>query len=119
MAFRHKVFEEIDFDEHLPGYGLMEDVDISKRILDIGYGVFYNASATLVHRVSPKNRLKLFEWAEMSVVNYDYLFRKNWSRDWFRHPFYYWALMGLIVINLHNRKAFQGTLSGIVKLWRK
>lgn len=116
MAFRHEVFELIEFDEKLPGYGLMEDVDISKRTLDTGYRIFYEPSATLVHNESSKNRLNYYRWAEMTVANYTYLFRKSWSRDWFRRPFYYWALLGLIVINLHNKDALHGTLRGIRNL---
>lgn len=116
MAFRREVFDRIEFDEKLPGYGLMEDVDISKRTLDAGYGIFYEPSAALNHNESPRNRLNYFQWAEMSVINYEYLFRKNWSRDTFRWPFYYWALLGLVVINFHNRSALLGTISGLKKI---
>ncbi|MBK8781531.1 MAG: glycosyltransferase family 2 protein [Anaerolineales bacterium] len=116
MAFRREVFEKAAFDESLALYGLMEDVDISKQTLDAGYKICYQATARLVHNESPTNRLDRQRWAEMTVTNYNYLFRKNWARDWFRWPFYYWALLGLIVINLHNRDALRGTLSGIKKL---
>ncbi len=116
MAFRKEVFQKIEFDENLPGYGLMEDWSISKSALDAGYKIYYEPSASLVHKESPQNRLNYFRWAEMMVANYDYLFQKNWNRDWFRRPFYCWALLGLIVINLHNRDALRGTLNGIKKL---
>jgi GT2 family glycosyltransferase len=116
MAFRREVFSEIEFDENLPGYGLMEDVDISKRLIDIGYRIYYEPAAALVHKTSPQNRLDYFRWGEMSVVNYDYLFRKNWARDVYRWPFYYWALLGMIVINSHNKSALMGTLQGIKNL---
>lgn len=116
MAFRKEVFQKVEFDENMPGYGLMEDWAISKSTLDAGYKIYYEPSASLVHKESPQNRLNYFYWAEMMVTNYNYLFRKNWSRDWFRWPFYYWALLGFIVINLHNMDALRGTLSGIKKL---
>lgn len=116
MAFRREVFQKVEFDENLPGYGLMEDWSISKSTLDAGYKIYYEPSASLVHKESPQNRLNYFRWAEMMVANYDYLFQKNWRRDWFRRPFYYWALLGLVVINLHNRDALRGTLSGIKQL---
>jgi GT2 family glycosyltransferase len=116
MAFRREVFEKATFDESLARYGLMEDVDISKQTLDAGYKIYYQAAARLVHNESPVNRLDRQRWAEMTVANYNYLFRKNWGHDWFRWPFYYWALLGLIVINLHKRDALLGTLSGIKKL---
>lgn len=119
MAFRREVFEKIAFDESLARYGLMEDVDISKQILDIGYKIYYQSSALLVHNESPENRLNIEQWAEMSVVNYDYLFRKNWSKDKWRWLFYYWAMLGLIVVNLHNLKGLQGTFSGLKKVFVK
>jgi GT2 family glycosyltransferase len=119
MAFRREVFNKIKFDENLPGYGLMEDVDISKQTLDSGYKIFYEPAATLLHKVSPHNRLDYFRWGEMSVVNYDYLFRKSWSKENYRWLFYYWALVGLVVVNLHNKKALLGTLSGLGKLKKK
>ncbi len=116
MAFRREVFQKVEFDENLTGYGLMEDWSISKSTLNAGYKIYYEPSAALVHKESPQNRLNYFRWAEMMVANYDYLFQKNWRRDWFRRPFYYWALLGLVVINLHNRNALRGTLSGIKQL---
>lgn len=119
MAFRREVFDEIKFDENLPGYGLMEDVDISKQTLESGYKIFYEPAASLIHKVSPRNRLDYFRWGEMSVVNYDYLFRKSWSKEPYRWLFYYWALIGLVVVNFHNKDALLGTLSGLGKLRKK
>ena len=119
MAFRREVFEKAKFDEALAHYGLMEDVDISKQTLDAGYKIYYQTSATLVHNESPMNRLKVQQWAEMSVVNYDYLFRKSWSKDKWRWLFYYWALIGLFAANFHSRKGLLGTLSGVKRVLSK
>ncbi len=119
MAFRREVFKKVTFDEALIRYGLMEDADISKQVLDAGYKIYYQASAHLIHHVSPSNRLQRWQWAEMTVVNYDYLFRKNWSRDTWRWLFYYWAMVGLVVSNLHNLNALKGTFSGMKKVLNK
>ena len=119
MAFRREVFKKVTFDEALIRYGLMEDADISKQTLDAGYKIYYLASAHLIHHVSPSNRLQRRQWAEMTVVNYDYLFRKNWSRDTWRWLFYYWAMIGLVVSNLHNLNALKGTFSGMKKVLNK
>jgi len=116
MAFRREVFEKTKFDEALAHYGLMEDVDISKQTLDAGYKIYYQTLATLIHNESPMNRLKVQQWAEMSVVNYDYLFRKNWARDKWRWLFYYWALIGLFVANFHSLKGLKGTFVGIKRI---
>ena len=119
MAFRREVFEKAKFDEALAHYGLMEDVDISKQTIDAGYKIYYQTSATLIHNESPMNRLKVQQWAEMSVVNYDYLFRKSWARNAWRWLFYYWALIGLFVANLHNLKSLKGTFYGVKKIFTK
>lgn len=116
MAFRREVFEKIKFDEVLSHYGLMEDVDISKQTLDAGYKIYYQTSAILAHNESPMNRLKVQQWAEMSVVNYDYLFRKSWARDKWRWLFYYWALIGLFAANFHSLKGLKGTLAGVKRI---
>lgn len=119
MAFRREVFEKAKFDESLAHYGLMEDVDISKQTLDAGYKIYYQTSATLLHNESPLNRLKVQQWAEMSVVNYDYLFRKSWARDAWRWFFYCWALIGLVAVNVHSLKGLKGTLNGMKKVFGK
>jgi GT2 family glycosyltransferase len=119
MAFRREVFEKASFDEALARYGLMEDVDISRQTLDAGYKIYYQASAALVHNESAANRLNVQQWAEMSVVNYDYLFRKSWSRDAWRWLFYYWAMLGLVVSNFHSLKGLKGTFNGIKKVFGK
>jgi GT2 family glycosyltransferase len=116
MAFRHEVFEKIQFDESLPNYGLMEDVDISKQTLDAGYKIYYETSATLLHNESPRNRLNQYGMAEMTVVNYTYLFHKNWNKNGLRKIAFYWASLGLIVVNLTKKEGLRGTLSGIAKL---
>lgn len=116
MAFRRDVFEKVKFDEALAHYGLMEDVDISKQTLDSGCKIYYQTSATLIHNESPMNRLKVQQWAEMSVVNYDYLFRKSWARDKWRWLFYYWALIGLFVANFHSLKGLKGTFAGVKRI---
>lgn len=116
MAFRREVFESVKFDEALAHYGLMEDVDISKQTLDAGYKIYYQTAATLIHNESPMNRLKVQQWAEISVVNYDYLFRKSWAHDAWRWLFYYWALIGLFAANFHSLKGLKGTFNGVKKI---
>lgn len=119
MSFRREVFQKVQFDEGLPGYGLMEDWSISKSIIDAGYKTYYEPSASLIHKESPQNRFDYFSWAEMFIVNYDYLFKKYWRRDWYRIPFYYWALLGFVIVNLHNFDALRGTFSGLRKVFSK
>lgn len=116
MSFRREVFQKVEFDEELPGYGLMEDWSISKSVIDAGYKIYYEPAASLIHKESPQNRFDYFRWAEMFIVNYDYLFRKYWRRDWYRIPFYYWALLGFLIINFHSKDASRGAFSGLKKI---
>lgn len=119
MSFRREVLKKVQFDESLPGYGLMEDWSISKTVLDLGYKIYYQPSASLIHRESPQNRFDYSRWAEMFIVNYNYLFQKYWRRDWYRIPFYYWALLGFLVVNLHSRDALRGAFLGLKKVFGK
>lgn len=119
MSFRREVFHKVQFDEGLPGYGLMEDWSISKSVIDAGYKIYYEPAASLIHKESSQNRFDYFRWAEMFIVNYDYLFKKYWRRDWYRVPFYYWALLGFFVINFHSRDALRGAFSGVKKVFFK
>ena len=119
MAFRREVLQKVQFDEGMPGYGLMEDWSISKSVLDSGYKICYQPSASLIHRESPQNRFDYTRWAEMFIVNYNYLFQKYWRRDWYRIPFYYWAVLGFLVVNLHSRDALRGAFSGLKKVFGK
>lgn len=118
MSFRREVFQKIQFDEGLSGYGLMEDWSISKSVMDAGYKTYYEPSASLIHKESSQNRFDYYRWAEMFVVNYDYFFRKYWRRDWYRVPFYYWALLGFLVVNFHSKDALRGAFSGLKKVFR-
>lgn len=55
MAYRRFIFEQIEFDEGLAGYALMEDVDFSFRAARLGRLVV-NPRARLEHKVSEVER---------------------------------------------------------------
>jgi len=113
MAFRREVFVKVGFDENLKGYAVMEDADISKQLLNAGYLIYYEASAVLEHKTSLQDRLNEKELAETRVVNYVYLFRKNWPQTWPRIISFYWILAGMFIINLRQPAARQGVIQGI------
>jgi GT2 family glycosyltransferase len=113
MAFRRQVFDKARFDENLAGYGQMEDADISKQVLNAGYRIYYEASAGLEHNVSPRNRLRDRELAEMMVLNYAYLFRKHWPQTQGRRLAFFWTLLGLFILFLQSPLGRQGALHGI------
>lgn len=113
MAFRREVFNLVKFDEYLNGYCLMEDADISKQILIAGYKIYYKASAILEHHTSPRDRMELASLAEMKVLNYVYLYNKSWTRPWPRRIFFYWVLIGMLLINANHPPLRQGIIRGI------
>jgi len=116
MAFRRQVFTLARFDEKLRGYGQMEDADISKQVLNAGYKIYYEASAVLDHKISAADRLKDRELAEMTVLNYAYLFRKHWAQNLGRKIAFYWTLLGLFVLYIHSSLGRQGVLSGFKQI---
>jgi len=119
MAFRREVFFKTGFDENLKGYAVMEDADISKQVLNTGYLIYYEASAILEHKTSPHDRLNEKELAETRVMNYAYLFRKNWPQTWPRILSFYWILLGMFLIHLRQPAARHGVMEGIRRSMRE
>jgi GT2 family glycosyltransferase len=119
MAFRRQVFTIARFDEKLVGYGQLEDADISKQVLNAGYKIYYEASAVLEHKVSPRDRLKERELTEMTVLNYAYLFEKHWPQTLPRKIALYWTLLGLLMLFLHSSLGRRGVLDGIKQVVRE
>ena len=119
MAFRKEVFRSIKFDEKLSGYASMEDVDISKQVLISGYRIYYEASALVIHKVSSEDRLKVEQLTKMIVVNYAYLFQKNWRPQLLRKLAFYWTLFGLFLLYGHSSAGRHGVISGIKHIFIK
>jgi GT2 family glycosyltransferase len=117
MAFRREVFEHIRFDEDLIGYGHVEDADISKQILNAGFKIYYEASATLDHYPSPQDRPATRNLAKLTVVNYAHYFRGRWPQTTLRKMAFWWALMGLCFMFLRGA-GWLGVLSGIREILR-
>lgn len=115
MAFRRDVFKKVRFDENLIGYGHVEDADISKQVLSAGYKIFYVASAKLDHKPSHEDRPSSRKRAELTVINYDYFFRKHWRQTFLRRLAFWWALVGLCFMFIPGA-AWQGVVDGAKKL---
>jgi glycosyltransferase involved in cell wall biosynthesis len=78
MSARRALVEELSFDEHLPGYGLLEDEDFSCRLSRRGRIRF---EPSLAVRHDNKGFLSQDQRAfgRLVVVNRAYLFRKNFA----------------------------------------
>lgn len=115
MAFRREIFTKIRFDESLIGYGHVEDADISKQVLESGYKIFYEASAELDHKPSVQDRTSSRVRAELTVINYNYFFRKHWRQTFLRRVAFWWTLFGLCFMYIPE-DGWRGIISGVKKL---
>lgn len=116
-AFRKKVFEYEEFDNHLFGYSYMEDVDISYRI-GRKFKLIYNPFAKCIHnhKSSPSTRLKSKEKQKIYMRNYQYFFKKNMPQTFSYKFCHYWSYLGYLIRGLileRDLGFIVGTIEGI------
>jgi len=109
-SFRRQIFDHVRFDENMNGYAFMEDTDISKQVLNLGYKAYYCAKAQLIHNVSKTGRIDEKLLYEMIIRNQIYLFEKNWSTSFLRKVAFIWSLLGFFILNFHHKLRRQGML---------
>ena len=73
---RSQVFEKVLFDENLPLYGWLEDLDFATNILRYGR-IIMNTETCWVHVGAPSGRTTGLRFGYSQVVNPPYLWRKN------------------------------------------
>jgi GT2 family glycosyltransferase len=76
MAFRTKIFKEIQFSNYFEGYGLYEDADFSLRALRFGKNSI-NTKAQLYHNHEPSGRPNQYQYGKMVVRNGWYVWRTH------------------------------------------
>lgn len=117
MVFRTRLLQEYTFDEKLPYYAALEDVDFSWRISQ-KHKLFYNPAAQLEHHNSPLNRDKLYESRAMYMRHYRYHFFKNvYSEKKIILITHWWSIMGLFIEALlfeRSMTSIQGYLHGLL-----
>lgn len=78
MAIRSQVFSKLRFDERLPLYSYLEDLDMARGIIQGGGKIFSVPSAVIVHRMDPSGgRRAARRFGYSSVMNWEYLRRKG------------------------------------------
>jgi len=98
MAFRRQVIEEFMFDENLVGYGLGEDDDIAYRV-SRKYQNYYTPHAQAIHSdASTSTSGNSYEHMTAMIQNRYYLFRKNLPQTLKHKLAFYWAVVGLFVV---------------------
>jgi GT2 family glycosyltransferase len=117
MVIPREVFSRFLFDDKLPGYGYMDDVDISCRISS-GYRLFYQPRAILHHHPSGCHQYDPRALRRMLVRHHRYLFKKNMPQD-IRHCSCHWvSIVGLLIFNLfifRDPRAVIGIAEGVIR----
>ena len=86
---RSQVFEKVLFDENLPLYGWLEDLDFATNILRYGR-IIMNTETCWAHIGSPGGRTTGLRFGYSQVVNPLYLWRKNGKPRLTRVIFGHW-----------------------------
>ncbi len=120
-GYRKVLFDEFSFDESLPGYSYMEDVDFSRRV-SRQYRLFYNPDACVEHLESQADRMSVRHNRKMFIFNYRYLFWKNYrpKSRMYLVP-HLWAIFGLFLRSLILRRwqEVRGYLEGLREFERR
>jgi GT2 family glycosyltransferase len=98
MAFRAKVFKEIQFSTYFEGYGLYEDADFSLRALRFGKNSI-NTKAQLYHNHAPSGRPNQYQYGKMVVRNGWYVWRTKNPIPTFIHKIK-WHLITLLLTGI-------------------
>jgi GT2 family glycosyltransferase len=96
MSYKREVFSEFEFDENLPGYALMEDVDFSSRVSQRHYLVM-TPQAKLLHKESPISRDRISKYIQMQNYNSFYLFMKNCPKTPKNVLLFVWSRIGMFL----------------------
>jgi glycosyltransferase involved in cell wall biosynthesis/GT2 family glycosyltransferase len=108
MTVRRPVALELLFDESLPGYGLAEDEDFSRR-LSLRGRIRYGAAAVVEHENLGFGGRDQRAFNRMLVVNRRHLFRKNFEQTPLARLSFAWMVLVLFGHRLVNRE-WQGVL---------
>jgi polysaccharide biosynthesis transport protein len=76
MFVRTSVFNQVIFDENLPLYGWLEDLDFSTNCLQYGR-IIRHAGTCVAHLGTPTGRMSGLKFGYSQIVNPFYLWRKN------------------------------------------
>jgi GT2 family glycosyltransferase len=125
LFVRTKVFERVLFDENLPLYGWLEDLDFSTNCLRHGR-IIRNAGTCVGHLGSPGGRMSGLKFGYSQIVNPYYLWRKNGKPGLAHVVFAHWLLpvarnLRRTLMSAHGHRSdrtgrFKGNLIGFCRL---
>jgi GT2 family glycosyltransferase len=91
LFVRTSVFDRVLFDENLPLYGWLEDLDFSTNCLRYGR-IVSNAGTCVAHLGTPTGRISGLRFGYSQIVNPFYLWRKNGKPRFTHVVFAHWAV---------------------------
>lgn len=97
MFVRTEVARAVRFDERLPLYGWLEDLDFSTRAVSLG-GIVINGETALVHLGSTVGRTSGLRFGYSQIVNPLYLWKKSGVPSLSRLIVHFW--LRLVLSNL-------------------
>jgi GT2 family glycosyltransferase len=89
LFVRTQVFHHVLFDENLPLYGWLEDLDFASNILRYGR-IVMNAGTCWAHIGAPSGRTSGLRYGYSQIVNPFYLWKKNRKPGMHRVIFEHW-----------------------------
>jgi glycosyltransferase involved in cell wall biosynthesis len=91
LFVRTMVFDKVLFDEKLPLYGWLEDLDFATNLLRYGR-IIMNTETCLGHMASPSGRTSGLRFGYSQIVNPLYLWKKNGRPNLSHVVFRHWLL---------------------------
>jgi GT2 family glycosyltransferase len=91
LFVRTSVFDRVLFDENLPLYGWLEDLDFSTNCLRYGR-IVSNAGTCVAHLGTPTGRISGLRFGYSQIVNPFYLWRKNGKPRFTHVVFAHWGV---------------------------
>lgn len=91
LFVRTSVFDRVLFDENLPLYGWLEDLDFSTNCLRYGR-IIRNAGTCVAHLGTPTGRISGLRFGYSQIVNPFYLWRKNGKPRFIHVVFAHWVV---------------------------
>lgn len=114
-GFARAVFGTRLYDENLPGYAYMEDLDLSRR-MSAEYRILFEPSARLAHYSSTHTAADARALRRMMIRHHLYINRKHRPHTWLEKAAIAWSVVGLFVVNgllLHDLRAVLGLVEGL------
>ncbi len=116
IAVRRETTKKIKFDEHLLGYGIGDDIDLTYQIWGKNHeGLILTPFAKLVHRSARVGKKDIKKYSYLNQIDHFYLFSKHFNNTFKNRIKFIWALFGIFL--LRTISLLSCTKEAIQKWW--